>query len=1528
MPKPIVNNKIIYQNVYGRLSAISEFVNQGVTSGDSPTFANLQITGDTTIEGNLYVEGNTSILDTNVVEIEDNIILINRLETANGVTLNQAGIEVERGTAENYRFVFNESDDSFRIGVISNTQAVATREDNPLSNGIMIWNDSSKRLDATNTIENNITFNSTTNSVSSTTGSLMLNGGFGIKKDIFMEGTLFLRGDSHSNKSSIYTTTNNLYITSPADTYLTATKIHIPVNSSLNFGTTGQNISADNFNNLILTSDNDINLNLSFGKRIKVPNQIPITFSTLNEKIYSDDSNNMVITGAQDIKLIPGTNKYVSLPINSYLSFSNTSQKLYANIANDLFIESGNNIYIRPDVNQNIILPVDTGIKFGSAGLQRISGNNSNQLIIEAQDNLEIKSNSKIIFIENKPIQFGSNNSNYILGTGGNIYFNAGTSITIEATSNSSNVNSGALIVNGGVAVQKDLHVGGDLVVNGTTVTLNTETITVEDNLIIVNSAPQSLADGGILIKRYSDGISDTTGNIFAGIFYKESTDEFTFGYTSVNSNIIVNVTEYIPLRAKELYLTSSQDVTSFSSSSLATLGGAYIHKSLIVGEMITVGSINSSNIVSTSITSNNILITSTTNSSNVSNGAIVLAGGIGINKDLQINGKIYSNNTTPSTFSDGGVLISSGLTILNSNNSTNNSSGGALSVVGGAAIGGDLYVSGELLTNELQLNNLTLTGTAVSNNYSTGTVVSFGGITINNTNNSSSVTNGGSFLSSGGGSFAKDIYVGGKLESSIVKANDELEFSSNGFVQTITNINGTSLWNYFGKLNDDSTSYCDINFVYGANETNSATPKLFGLHLTCSINGTNNSFSYEETGNVLEISDSNKLACYIYKDNLNKFHLFVKLPPNSSSNVFCNYNSDIKFIPTNEGTGSFPNGSSSGYNNLTWSLSFNTLENTSNFNYKIGNLISQGDTVKFADNFPIIGLNTTSTQSRNLGSLYQRYQLSNDTNTGDVISDTYTFQDTLPNQSSANSTQIKFSDSANSNDNFYNGWWIKVDSGSNSNQIRQIINYNGSQRVAEIDSAWTFSNPSENDTVSLYNNHYVATYFDETDDTFKFGYTTFDNENNIITKHRDLSLQASGIYLTNTKPSENSTSGSLKLLGGISINNTQNSSSSTSGGTFTTLGGMGVRKSLIVGDNIGIGTVELNPNNSLLIKQSTSSIKLENDSNNISFIEFTEDLSDNKYSIISDSLNNQFSLAWTTTNQTPNNSSKALTVNDFGFVGINTTSNINSPFTLNANNFISTNDNSGYLGLISGSSNTDDSSVASRILLYGNSHVSNAGSLKLYTGTIGSIIFNTNDTNRVIINNNGSIDITTTIPASNLTTGSMKLSGGIIINNTENSTSLTSGGGMIIAGGASIGKDTYIGGDVYITGKINSVGSVLTPSISFSNTTNCSITTISNQKLIILSDQAILSFSVSVIPTVQSANCQFDFSVPNRTNPFSNRVELNCAVNGYVDDDDVVPLFNTFGAAQKNTSRGFIKFQSNSTGIHYISVICRYTID
>lgn len=45
--------------------------------------------------------------------------------------------------------------------------------------------------------------------------------------------------------------------------------------------------------------------------------------------------------------------------------------------------------------------------------------------------------------------------------------------------------------------------ISGDLTVSGTTTTINTETMTVEDNIVVVNSAPAGLSDGGLAVKRY-----------------------------------------------------------------------------------------------------------------------------------------------------------------------------------------------------------------------------------------------------------------------------------------------------------------------------------------------------------------------------------------------------------------------------------------------------------------------------------------------------------------------------------------------------------------------------------------------------------------------------------------------------------------------------------------------------------------------------------------------------------------------------------------------------------------------------------------------------------------------------------------------------------------------------------------------------------------------------------------------------------------------------------------------------------------
>ena len=63
------------------------------------------------IRGNLTVNGTTTTVNSNTVEIGDNIIVLNRDEA--GTPTQNAGIEIERGTATNVQIRWNEADDDW-----------------------------------------------------------------------------------------------------------------------------------------------------------------------------------------------------------------------------------------------------------------------------------------------------------------------------------------------------------------------------------------------------------------------------------------------------------------------------------------------------------------------------------------------------------------------------------------------------------------------------------------------------------------------------------------------------------------------------------------------------------------------------------------------------------------------------------------------------------------------------------------------------------------------------------------------------------------------------------------------------------------------------------------------------------------------------------------------------------------------------------------------------------------------------------------------------------------------------------------------------------------------------------------------------------------------------------------------------------------------------------------------------------------------------------------------------------------------
>lgn len=115
-------------------------VNGSVLVASNITTSNMTATGNVTIGGNLTVSGTTTTINTQTVTIADNIIQLNSTlsNTAPPSTL-LSGIEVSRGTQSNYQFLFQESNQLFKIGQIGSLQAVATRPDAPNGYAVGFW---------------------------------------------------------------------------------------------------------------------------------------------------------------------------------------------------------------------------------------------------------------------------------------------------------------------------------------------------------------------------------------------------------------------------------------------------------------------------------------------------------------------------------------------------------------------------------------------------------------------------------------------------------------------------------------------------------------------------------------------------------------------------------------------------------------------------------------------------------------------------------------------------------------------------------------------------------------------------------------------------------------------------------------------------------------------------------------------------------------------------------------------------------------------------------------------------------------------------------------------------------------------------------------------------------------------------------------------------------------------------------------------------------------------------------------------
>ena len=160
----------------------------------------------------------------------------------------------------------------------------------------------------------------------------------------------------------------------------------------------------------------------------------------------------------------------------------------------------------------DVVIPANIGVTFGSG--EKIEGNDTD---------LTVTSGAKINLSATSDVHL-PNDVGMVFGDAGEKIEGDGTNLTIASSGTLAINNTGLCTVSGA------LTVSGDFTVNGTTTTNNSVNLTVDDNIIELNSGiSTSNNDAGIIIERGS------TGNN-ACFLWDESADKFTLGTTTATA--------------------------------------------------------------------------------------------------------------------------------------------------------------------------------------------------------------------------------------------------------------------------------------------------------------------------------------------------------------------------------------------------------------------------------------------------------------------------------------------------------------------------------------------------------------------------------------------------------------------------------------------------------------------------------------------------------------------------------------------------------------------------------------------------------------------------------------------------------------------------------------------------------------------------------------------------------------------------------------------------------------------------------
>lgn len=182
--------------------------------------------------------------------------------------------------------------------------------------------------------------------------------------------------------------------------------------------------------------------------------------------------------------------------------------------------------------------------------------------------------------------------------TGSSADFSSGIQVNIDDTTDASSTSTGALVVDGGVGVAQQLHVGshvvigGNLTVDGTTTTVNSTTMTVDDTIIVLGQGNDvgggSVKDLGLLLERSG------SGNNNVAFFWDESVDYFRLkqGLSFDGSSSVIGETSgsYAKLQLGEIDVDGAADIQGAANlqSTLTVAGQADFNGDVNLGNAAT----------------------------------------------------------------------------------------------------------------------------------------------------------------------------------------------------------------------------------------------------------------------------------------------------------------------------------------------------------------------------------------------------------------------------------------------------------------------------------------------------------------------------------------------------------------------------------------------------------------------------------------------------------------------------------------------------------------------------------------------------------------------------------------------------------------------------------------------------------------------------------------------------------------------------------------------------------------------------